>query len=438
MTQQALTASVSRAGAVATTADFLNYLFPPPRTFGIRLWDGSAVPGADHPECTIVLNSPFATRRIFQPPIERSAGEAYIRSDFDIEGDLFKVFSLLNTMSSIPLRGLPALGRDWLKLPAAQPTAKLSREEARLSGSSHSKSRDRAAVQYHYDVGNDFYALWLDKRLIYSCAYFPTGSEDLDTAQEKKLEHICRKLRLQPGERLLDIGCGWGGLVIYAAQKYGVLSTGITLSQKQYELAQQRIHEAGLDDRAQVKLVDYRDVSRGPFDKIVSVGMFEHVGRSKLPTYFANAYRLLKPGGLFLNHGISIHPHLAGNPSLMVQKLIGPGSFTSRYIFPDGELLPVSEVNFMAEKTGFEVRDVENWREHYALTLRQWVRRLETHHTDAVRLADETIFRTWRLYMAGAAYGFESGNINVNQSLLGKPDRGVVHIPPSRADLYAQ
>jgi cyclopropane-fatty-acyl-phospholipid synthase len=318
----------------------------------------------------------------------------------------------------------------------------ITRGPLKLSGAQHSKERDRAAVQYHYDVGNDFYALWLDKRMVYSCAYFKTGQEDIDTAQEQKLDHICRKLRLSPGEHLLDIGCGWGGLVMYAAEHYGVNALGVTLSARQAELANQRIGAANLADRVSVRLLDYRDLEDEQFDKLVSVGMFEHVGRSHLPEYFTHAYRLLKPGGLFLNHGIAVHPYAVRPGTVKLWErfanryVLGLGRFSQGYIFPDGELEPVSDVNLLAENAGFEVRDVENLREHYALTLRQWVARLEAHRADAIRLTDETIYRTWKLYMSGSVYGFEAGRTNVNQTLLAKMEHGHSHVPLTREDLY--
>lgn len=254
------------------------------------------------------------------------------------------------------------------------------------------------------------------------------------------MEHICRKLRLKPGERLLDIGCGWGGLARYAALKYGVEVLGVTLSKNQKAYADEKIAHAGLDGRVAVKLKDYRDLGNESFDKIVSVGMFEHVGRSHLPEYFAQAYRLLKPGGLFLNHGISRRAGTEEEWDGFLQKRIfGRGAFLQRYIFPDAELIPSSEVNVMAENAGFEVRDVENLREHYALTLRNWVKRLAEHQEEAIKASDEVTYRTWRLYMSASAYGFESGNINVNQTLLAKMTRdGKSNLPLSRADLYAQ
>ena len=265
--------------------------------------------------------------------------------------------------------------------------------------------------------------------MVYSCAYFATPDDDLDTAQERKLEYICRKLRLRPGERLLDIGCGWGGLVIYAAQRYEVEAYGITLSQPQAELAQQRIQEAGLTEHCRVEVRDYRDINEAnSFDKIVSVGMFEHVGEKLLPTYFRQAWHLLRPGGVFLNHGI------ASDTTLQAQQ---GTSFVSTYVFPDGELVPVSSTLRAAEVSGFEVRDVESLREHYTLTLRHWLRRLESNADEARRLTSDITYRIWRLYIAGSAYSFQIGRNNIYQALLTKPDEGESCLPLTRGDWYA-
>ena len=449
------TASLSTTHpAIRHAANLLERLIPPPRSFNIRFWDGTELPAAGRPAFTLVLNHPGALRRMFTPPLELSLGEAFIYGDVDLEGDILAAPAVMDTFGAQPyaLVDLLAMARDYLALPTAErDRPQTGRGPARLSGALHSRERDRAAIRYHYDVGNDFYALWLDRRMQYSCAYFPTGTEDLDTAQQCKLEHICRKLRLRPGERLLDIGCGWGGLAVYAAATYGVEVLGVTLSQKQAEYADAQIARADLGQAAAVKVQDYRDLGAESFDKIVNVGMFEHVGRRRLPEYFAQAFRLLKPGGLFLNHGISLrtrrqHAVTADKPlgappsawqSWVEQNLVGTGTFSARYIFTDGELTPVSEVNTVAEAAGFEVRDVENLREHYALTLRQWANRLTTRQSEAVKLVGEVTYRTWRLYLAGSAHGFETGQINVNQTLLAKlADGGRARVPYSRADLY--
>ena len=302
-----------------------------------------------------------------------------------------------------------------------------NRRPTNFSGSVHSRDRDRQAISYHYDLPVDFYALWLDRRMVYSCAYFATPEEDLDSAQEHKLDYICKKLRLRRGERLLDIGCGWGGLIMHAAAHYGVQSVGITLSAPQAELARQRLRESGLNHRCRVEVSDYRDIEHGQrYDKIVSVGMFEHVGEALLPEYFSRAYQLLRPGGAFLNHGIAYsatyHRH-------------GP-SFSDRYVFPDSDLVPINTTIRAAELSGFEVRDVESLREHYALTLHNWVHRLETHAEEARRITDDTTYRIWRLYMAGAAHRFRSGRMNVYQTLLAKPLLGESGLPLAREDWY--
>jgi cyclopropane-fatty-acyl-phospholipid synthase len=278
--------------------------------------------------------------------------------------------------------------------------------------------------------------------MIYSCAYFPTGHESLATAQELKLDLVCRKLRLVAGESLLDIGCGWGGLCIFAAQRYGVHATGVTLSEAQHRFASERIASLGLQDRVSIRLADYRDLEES-FDKIASIGMFEHVGRD-IDRYFSLLFGLVKPGGLFLNHSIATAARAdAWEPRPLAKRwlqryVLGTGLIRERYIFPDGGLHPVSEANLIAEKAGFEVRDVENLREHYAITLRHWVSRLEARRAEAIAIGGESVYQAWRLYMTSSALEFEKGSINVNQTLFSRARPGHRSVPLSRADLYSQ
>ncbi|MHB1160473.1 MAG: class I SAM-dependent methyltransferase [Chloroflexota bacterium] len=421
------------------------------RDFALRLWDGTTVPPDPGQESrfTLALNRPGTLRRMLLPPSELALGEAYLDGDFDIEGDVIAAMRLSDIFEGVAM-GVGVwigLARQVMALPKeptldgnkGQEGAASWRQQARLRGQEHSRERDREAVTYHYDVGNGFFSLFLDRRMVYSCGYFPTGQEDLDTAQEAKLEHICRKLRLKPGELLLDIGCGWGALIMYAAERFGVQALGITLSRPQAELANQRIAEVGLADRARTVVMDYRDVeSHGPFDKIVSVGMVEHVGRIKLPEYFRAAWNGLKPGGLFLNHGITAAGQDVGSSNFVDRYLFQRGAFIRKYVFPDGELIPVGDILGFAERVGFEVRDVESLREHYALTLRHWVRRLEANREEVLQQVGERTYRVWRLYMSGFSHAFATARVSVHQSLLGKPDdRGRCGLPMNRADIYA-
>lgn len=403
-----------------------------PRDFAVRLWDKAVLdpePG-QAPRFTLVIHRPEAMRRMFRPATELALGEAYVRGDFDVEGDFESAFALADHLTSLRprLSERLALARLLMALPPAARALSADREAPKLDGRRHSPERDRRAVTFHYDVSSSFYALWLDPRMVYSAGYFTDPEDDLEAAQERKLDVICRKLRLSPGERLLDIGCGWGGLVAHAGSRYGARAVGITLSRQQADFANARIREAGLSDSCRVEVRDYRDLDEpGGFDKLASVGMFEHVGASRLADYFARARRLLRPGGVFLNHGIA--------SSLSVPPRRGP-SFVDRHVFPDGELLPVSTTLAAAEASGFEVRDVESLREHYVLTLRHWARRLEANRDRARLAAGETVYRVWRLYLSGSAYGFQIGRTSVFQALLCRPDGGRSGLPLTRADWY--
>ncbi len=401
------------------------------RQVGIRLWDGTRWPDDGSRRATLVLNHPGALRRMFLPGSELGLAEAYLYDDFDIQGDIEAVFRLAEDLASAAqnLKTRLTLGMNLLRLPRADRHASTTRGRSEMRGERHSIARDRQAIAYHYDVSNDFYSLWLDTNMVYSCAYFRTPEDSLAEAQIQKMDHICRKLRLQAGQRLLDIGCGWGGLVTYAARQYGVRVLGITLSQPQVEFASERIVEAGLEAKCRVALEDYRELHEwGEFDALSSVGMFEHVGEARLETYFRRAYDLLRPGGAFLNHGITRRAIDRPRPGR---------SFSDVYVFPDGELVPISTSLRIAEGVGFEVRDVESLREHYAITLRHWARRLEKAHSDALEFVDEPTYRVWRLFMSGSAHGFSTGRLNVYQALLVKPGPdGRSGLPLTRDDLY--
>jgi cyclopropane-fatty-acyl-phospholipid synthase len=429
MTVQAQTSDKT----ISQSLDILQLLLADyhPRDFSVRFWDGSQWPAeTPAPRFTLSLKHPGALRRMLQDiGSDLSAGEAYIFDDFDIEGSLEAVFPVLDYLLNQNWNNTITLRLGWLlrSLPNKSQPRPAGRQAAQLSGKPHSIERDRQAIAYHYDVSNDFYALWLDRRMVYSSAYFNTPEDTLDTAQECKLDYLCRKLRLQPGERLLDLGCGWGGLVMHAAQHYQVDALGITLSQPQAELANRRIQEAGLSDRCRVEVRDYRELNEAEsFDKLVSVGMFEHVGETLLPAYFRQAWNLLRPGGVFLNHGIA---------RAVVSPPMG-SRFILTYVFPDGELVPIHVTLRHAEETGFEMRDVEGLREHYALTLRQWVKRLEARHKEILQVVDETTYRVWRLFMSASIYFFMVGWTNLYQTLLVKPDQGRSGLPLSRADWY--
>ena len=378
----------------------------------VRLWNGEVVEGPDS-VVAIHVHGPRALQALAVPSLG-SLARAYVEGWIDLDGE----------------------ARDILDLGRALCQAEACRDSP---GSAdwrwwrHNRSRDRRNIAYHYDVSNDFYGLWLDRNRVYSCAYFEHPDDDLDEAQEKKLDLICRKLMLKPGERLLDIGCGWGGLILWAAQHYGVQALGVTLSEQQHDHVAAEIARRGLAGQVAVRLMDYRDVpEQDPFDKIASVGMFEHVGRRNLPGYFTKIHRLLRPGGLVLNHGIT-------SVALKARGLgSGISEFVDQYVFPGGELMHVATVMHDMAAAGLEPLDVENLRPHYARTLWAWVGRLEARRDEARHMIGEKKYRIWRIYMAGSAYAFERNWLGLFQVLAGRPDgQGVADYPYNRRHVYS-
>jgi cyclopropane-fatty-acyl-phospholipid synthase len=424
-------------------------IFGPPaaRRFGVRYWDGSLERGSGgEGPFVLAVRRPGALRRMLLPPSELAIVEAFLGGDVDVEGDLESAVTLGDAIGERlgSAQRLASLTRHLLALPRrdAQPAVRAARAARSVGrvGRRHEPERDEAAIRYHYDVGNDFYALWLDERMVYSCAYFRSPDDTLDEAQRAKLDLVCRKLRLGPGHRFLDVGCGWGALVIHAARHYGVTALGVTLSEAQASLARERVAAAGLDDRCRIEIRDYRQLPPGEsYDRIASVGMVEHVGVDNLPTYFAALHEALAPGGLLLNHGI-VSMNAARPASLrqrVEHRLWKRDAFIDQYVFPDGKLGPLAAVIAAAEGAGFETRDAESLREHYAMTLRAWLARLTCHAERAIALTDERTYRTWRLYMSAAAHSFASGSINVVQTLLSKPHPdGRAEVPLTREDLY--
>jgi cyclopropane-fatty-acyl-phospholipid synthase len=414
--------------AAAALAPLVRALVGDPPPFRIRFWDGSAL-GPTEAEATVLVRSKDALRRLLTAPGELGLGRAYVAGELDLEGDIQAVLEVGDRAKGVRLgpgdwgravRGLAAVGA---LTPGRLPVPP---EEARLRGRRHSRERDAAAIAHHYDVGNDFYRLVLGPTMTYSCGYFASPDGPLEQAQFDKHELICRKLRLQPGERLLDVGCGWGTLAMHAAERFGASVIGVTLSGSQKELAEKRVAEAGLADRVTIRLQDERDVDDGPYDAVASVGMFEHVGEARLGGYFRHLFELLRPQGRLMNHGIARPP---GRRPRFDRR-----GFGDRYVFPDGELHEVGRTISVMHESGFEVRDLEGLREHYALTLRRWVANLESHRDEAVRLVGEGRFRVWHLYMSVAAGSFDSGKLQVHQILGVRPDGRTSGLPLRRAD----
>ncbi|MDQ1046126.1 cyclopropane-fatty-acyl-phospholipid synthase family protein [Streptomyces sp. V4I2] len=420
------------ADAALRLKSLVEQLLGVPLPVRIRAWDGSQAgpPGAP----TLVVRNRRAVRRLLWKPGELGLARAWVAGDLDIEGDLYAGLDLMSGLIwerdedarslaqalrdpevRAAVRGLVALAGP--PLPPAPPREEIRRPRRHL----HTKRSDKRAISHHYDVGNDFYEIVLGPSMVYSCAYWQAPESEggtLEDAQRDKLELISRKLGLSPGRRLLDVGCGWGSMAIHAAREHGVSVVGITLSQEQAAYARKRVADEGLTDRVEIRVQDYRDVADGPYDAISSVGMAEHVGSERYLEYAEVLRRLLKPGGRLLNHQIARRPHRE-------ESAYNVDEFIDSYVFPDGELAPVGTTVTQLERAGFEVRDVESIREHYALTLRRWVTNLEGEWARAVRLAGAGRARVWRLYMAASALAFEHNRIGVNQVLaIRTPESG--------------
>jgi cyclopropane-fatty-acyl-phospholipid synthase len=392
-----------------------------PTPVEFRAYDGSRYGPADA-ALRLTLRSPRAMSYVVGSPGEIGLARAYVSGELEVTGDLYEMLCALSGTATAKLswrdRGelLRALGADVLRGAAAPPP-----EEVRVRGLRHSKARDRAAIAHHYDVSNRFYSWVLGPSMAYTCAVFPREDATLEEAQQEKFDLVARKLGLRPGQRLLDVGCGWGGMVLHAARHYGVRALGVTLSRQQAEWAQQAIADAGLSGRAEVRHLDYRDVPEDGFDAVSSIGLTEHIGRAQLRGYVRFLHSRLRPGGRLLNHCI-MRPTTS-------EPVTWKRGFINRYVFPDGELLGLGEVTAGIQDNGFEVRHEENLREHYALTLREWSRNLDAHWDDAVAEVGLGRARVWRLYMAGCRLGFERRTVELHQVLAVRPDDGRSGMP---------
>ena len=379
----------------------------------VELWNGEQLDlSSEQPRVKIRVPGPGSLRYLLSPTLG-NLGEAYVEGALEIEGSA---------------AGMIQIGNSLAESTGKPPRSSRVASALRLV-SPHTREKDAEAIRYHYDVSNEFYSEFLDPAMVYSCAYFENGDEDLATAQTKKIDHILTKIGVQPGHTLLDIGCGWGALVLRAAQKFGARCVGVTLSQNQFDLARERVAQAGLQDRIEIRLQDYRDVT-GEFDRITSVGMFEHVGVQHLPEYFGRIDRLLAPGGVVMNHGITTTDveHRASP--------YGTGEFIDRYVFPHGELGHLSTVIRTMQEGGLEVRDVENLRRHYARTCALWTENFERNAARIRALADPKTFRIWHVYLAGCAYAFAHDWISLYQIVCGKAGQDPAQMPWSRRYMY--
>lgn len=433
-TRSATRDPVQTRSAAEAIAPVVEALLGPRLPVRFEMWDGSAI-GPAEPVSTLRFRSPMALRRVLWSPNELGLGRAYVAGDLELDGDVFATVVVLRDSGGVTQsrrnswRSAPQVIDAARRLGAFGPPPAPPPEEARPRGRRHSLRRDAAAIGHHYDVGNEFYRLVLGPSMTYSCARWTDGVDTLEAAQSAKHELICRKLGLHehPEKRLLDVGCGWGSMAIHAATAHRATVVGITISREQAELARRRVDEAGVSDRVEIRVQDYRELEGEQFDAISSIGMSEHVGHGGLDRYFDRLRGVLVSRGRLLNHAISS----VGGSTL------GRASFVGRYVFPDGELIDVGRTVLAMEAAGFEVRDVESLREHYARTLRAWVDNLEQRWSEAVALVGEPRAKIWRLYMAGSAIGFDDGGINVHQVLgvVPGPD-GSSSMPPTRRDWH--
>jgi cyclopropane-fatty-acyl-phospholipid synthase len=385
----------------------------PRRPFTVRFWDGTSVPATDADAVTFTLRSPRALAHVLRAPGELGIGRAYVDGLLEVD-DLDAALLVIDTFEPprLPVLQLARLGIALVRACGLQLLPPVPAAELRLRGERHTIGRDRRAVQHHYDVGNDFFALFLDPSMTYSCAYFAGGASTLEEAQEAKLELVCRKLGLTAGQRVLDVGCGWGSFAIHAASRHGVRVVGVTLAEQQAELARRRVAEAGLSDRVEIRLADYREVLDGPFDAISSIGMVEHVGAERIDLYARRLGDLLSPGGKLLNHGIA---------KLKDFDAPDEGAFSERFVFPDGVPLPLSRITLALERAGLVTTHVEGLQSDYARTLSFWIERYEARYAEAVALAGIERARIWRLFLRAARQGFETGWASVYQVVAHRP-----------------
>jgi cyclopropane-fatty-acyl-phospholipid synthase len=385
----------------------------PHRPFAVQFWDGSSVRATESPAPTFTFRSPKALAHALRAPGELGLGRAYVDGLLDVD-DLDGALRIVDTFEppDLSLRQQAALGLAVVRACGLTKPPKPPAAELRLRGERHTLSRDRRAVRHHYDVGNEFFALFLDPSMTYSCAYWSGGAQTLEEAQQAKLALVCKKLRLTEGERVLDVGCGWGSFAIHAAKNHGVKVLGVTLSAPQVDLARERVREAGLEDLVEIRVADYREISERPFDAISSIGMVEHVGEERIDLYMQTLNGLLRPGGRLLNHGIA---------KLMDFDTRDEGPFSERFVFPDGVPLPLSRIELALERTGLVTRHVEGLPEDYAETLRYWIDSFESRYDEAVRLAGVERARVWRVYLRAARQGFMTGWASVYQVLADKP-----------------